>query len=240
MIKTVPGAKELKCYESFLDQTGSFKPCEAKNAKDDFGLPQIITIGIGARIMITKNQNVDDKIVNGTIGTVVDLINEKGVDIIWMRPDDLSVGKIKQGQLSSKNKKLYPNCIPIVRVEGNISVANDNTTYKRKQFPIKLCYAATIHKYQGRSLDQIVIGGFDSRWMQGMLYTALTRCTRAEGLFLQGFRCERIDISLFGNRDRSPNFPPSPSDHPHPHTEHSSPRLSATRISPRPDFGDTI
>ena len=100
MIKTVPGAKELKCYESFLDQTGSFKPCEAKNAKDDFGLPQIITIGIGARIMITKNQNVDDKIVNGTIGTVVDLINEKGVDIIWMRPDDLSVGKIKQGQLS--------------------------------------------------------------------------------------------------------------------------------------------
>ena len=191
MIQTVPGAIDIPCYESRLDQTGTFNRCEVKKAKDDFGLPQNITIGIGARIMITKNQNVDDKIVNGTIGTVVACINEKGVDIIWMKPDDSSVGKLKQSQLTSKQKKMYPNCIPIVKVEANISVADDNSTYKRKQFPIKLCYAATIHKYQGRSLDQIVIGGFDSKWRQGMMYTALTRCRKADGLFLQGFnpRC---------------------------------------------------
>ena len=198
MIETVPGAVELKCYESYLDQTGSFKPCEAKKAKDDFGLPKCIIIGIGARVMITKNQNVDDKIVNGTIGTVLALSNEKGVDTVWMKPDDDSVGKYKQSQLSSKKRKLYPKAIPIVRIEGNISVANDNTTYKRKQFPLKLCYAATIHKYQGRSLDQIVIGGFNSKWMQGMMYTALTRCRKAEGLFLQDFNPYCLKANLDG------------------------------------------
>ena len=201
MIATVPGAVELKCFESFLDQTGSFKPCDAKKAKDDFGLPQSITIGIGARVMITKNQNVDDKIVNGTLGTVAALTNVKGVDMIWMRPDDSSVGKIKISQLNSKQQKTYPGCIPIVRIEGNISVANDNTTYKRKQFPLKLCYAATIHKYQGRSLDQIVIGGFDSKWMQGMLYTALTRCRKAEGLFLQDFNPQCLKANFDGMKE---------------------------------------
>ena len=44
----------------------------------------------------------------------------------------------------------------------------------------------------------------------------------------------------FGNRDRSPKSPPLPSDPPHPLTEHSPPRLSATRISPRPNYGDAI
>ena len=96
---------------------------------------------------------------------------------------------------------MYPSCIPIVRIEGNISVANDNTTYKRKQFPLKLCYAATIHKYQGRSLDQIVIGGFDSKWMPGMLYTALTRCRKAEGLYLQDFNPHCLKANLDGLKE---------------------------------------
>ena len=200
MIETVPGAIEVRCEDSELDQTGSFKTCEAKKAKNDFGLPKTIMIGVGARVMITKNQNVDDKIVNGTIGTVVAYFQENGVDTIWMRPDDSAVAKLKQSQLSSKKRKLYPNCIPIVKIESNISVANDST-YKRRQFPLKLCYAATIHKYQGRSLDEIVIGGFGSTWTQGMMYTALTRCRRADGLFLQDFNPNCLKANMDGLKE---------------------------------------
>merc|ERR1712212_547357 len=200
MIETVPGAIEVRCEDSELDQTGSFKTCNAKQAKNDFGLPKTIMIGVGARVMITKNQNVDDKIVNGTIGTVVAYFQENGVDSIWMRPDDSAVGKLKQSQLSSKKRKLYPNCIPIVKIESNISVANDST-YKRRQFPLKLCYAATIHKYQGRSLDEIVIGGLSSKWTQGMMYTALTRCRRANGLFLQDFNPNCLKANMDGLKE---------------------------------------
>ena len=95
-------------------------------------------------------------------------------------------------------RKKYPGAIPIVRIESNISVAEDNSTYKRRQFPLKLCYAATIHKYQGRSLDQLVIGGFNSTWRQGMLYTALTRCRTAQGLYLDGFKPDALKSNLDG------------------------------------------
>ena len=61
-----------------------------------------------------------------------------------------------------------------------------------------LCWAATIHKYQGRSLDQLVIGGFSSRWTQGMLYTALTRCRTAEGLFLLEFQTNALKANIDG------------------------------------------
>ena len=32
---------------------------------------------------------------------------------------------------------------------------------KRKQFPLSLAWAATIHKYQGQSVNVIVIGGYE-------------------------------------------------------------------------------
>ena len=201
MIATVPNAKEILCKDSKMDHTGSFDICVAKNAKEDFGLPKVLTIGISARVTVTKNHNVDDKIVNGTIGTVVAFSNENGTETIWIKPDDETVGIMKQKDLSKKLRKKYPGAIPIVRIESNISVANDNSTYKRRQFPLKLCYAATIHKYQGRSLDQLVIGGFDSTWMQGMFYTALTRCRTAQGLYLNGFKPDALRSNEDGARE---------------------------------------
>ena len=122
---------------------------------------------------------------------------EGAPNTIWVRPDEKNVGLNKRKGLSRAQRKKYPNAIPVKRVEDNILIANDNSSYKRLQFPLKLCWGATIHKYQGRSLDILVIGGFDSNfWTPGMLYTALTRCRRAEGLFLLGFK-ETALITFF-------------------------------------------
>ena len=66
-------------------------------------MPKILKIGIGARVMITRNYNVDDKI--GTIGTIVAFNNQKGTDTIWMKPDDPSVGKLKQKELTKKTTR---------------------------------------------------------------------------------------------------------------------------------------
>ena len=101
-------------------------------------------MGIGARVMITKNENVEDKIVNGTIGTVVGF-SGSGPDTIWVVPDDKSSGLIKRRSLTRAQRKRYPNAIPIKKVEEHISIANDNSSYKRLQFPLKLCWAATIN-----------------------------------------------------------------------------------------------
>ena len=67
-------------------------------------------MGIGARVMVTKDENVDDKIVNGTIGTVVGF-SGTGPDTIWVVPDDKSCGLIKRRSLTRAQRKRYPNAI---------------------------------------------------------------------------------------------------------------------------------
>ena len=168
MIKTISNVNKITARESVMDETGSFKITSVKKAKDDQGLPAELEVGIGAQVMVTRNQNVEDGIVNGMLGTVTGFTNSENqqVNIIWVKPDDKKAGMMKRRELKREFQSKFPGAIPIKRVEANIVVAT-NSTYKRCQFPLKLCFAATIHKYQGRSMDVLVMGGFKGKGWKG-------------------------------------------------------------------------
>ena len=222
---------QIVAEDSERDETGSFCICDIQKVKDDQGLPSILTVGIGARAMITKNENVEDKIVNGTIGTIVaiDKSSNEYITTIWLKPDDNTVGHIKRKTLNNNERQNYPFAIPIKRVNSNITVAK-NSTYKRKQFPLKLCYAATIHKYQGRSLDEVVIGGFNGcQWRPGMFYTALTRCRSAKGLYLDGFNSKALISNFKGHQEIERIRKESMIEYDHP-------RLSFFNLYPKEDW----
>ena len=201
-MKNIPKTFEIKPNDSVMDVSGSFKVSDQKEAKEDNGLPDSLLVGIGARVMITRNQDVEDKIVNGSLGSIIGLDFFKSNNIvktIWVQLDDSKAGIIKRLSLDAELKKKYPKAIPIKREEAYLNVARGNSSFKRSQFPLKLAYAATIHKYQGRSLDQIVIGGFkNSFWKGGMFYTALTRARTSKGVFLPGFDPKCIKCNIKG------------------------------------------
>ena len=66
----------------------------------------------------------------------------------------------------------------------------------RKQFPLILAFAVTIHKCQGLSLDCAIIDLSSDVFATGMAYVVLSRVRTLEGLHLVAFDPKSIKVSL--------------------------------------------
>ena len=71
----------------------------------------------------------------------------------------------------------------IERVRSKFQVLKFFYVY-RKQLPLILAYAITIHKCQGLSLDRVIIDLSDRVFSPGMAYVALSRVRTIEGVYL--------------------------------------------------------
>lgn len=178
------------------------KPSSMKNFKfsndDRFtgGLPEVLTVAIGARVILTRNIDVSDGLANGTQGIIIDikfLPNNKPVAVIILF-DSPNVGK--NARLDSKfNLSPYKApVVPILQIEATFSPTSSKATVSRKQFPLRLCWATSIHKIQGATLDNIVVS-FDNRFNSGQAYVALSRVKKLENLFLTSFYENKITTS---------------------------------------------
>jgi ATP-dependent DNA helicase PIF1 len=74
----------------------------------------------------------------------------------------------------------FTGAIAIHRVDGTFVVSRA-FRYKRKQFPLHVAYATTIHKCQAKTLNDIVVS-MAGRYSEGQAYVALSRVTSLEGL----------------------------------------------------------
>ena len=119
--------------------------------------------------MFLKN-DYQGKWVNGTLGTVADMDDDK----ITVSTDTGSYivqrtsWENNQYTYSKKEKKLKKQLI------GTFT-----------QFPLKLAYAITIHKSQGKTFDNVEIHLVNGAFDHGQLYVALSRATTLEGLLLR-------------------------------------------------------
>ena len=53
------------------------------------------------------------------------------------------------------------------------------------QFPLKLAWAMTIHKSQGKTFDRVVIDMGSGAFAHGQSYVALSRCRTLDGITLR-------------------------------------------------------
>lgn len=131
----------------------------------DMPTPEHLTLKPGARVMSLINDR-EDTYMNGTLGTVIEC-EKDGVTVAF-----------DGGQ--TKFVPLYSwNITKPTMVDGKTR-SRPIGTYK--QVPLKLAWAITIHKSQGQTFDSATV--FPECWDYGQLYTALSRLTRVENLYI--------------------------------------------------------
>ncbi|XP_063048589.1 uncharacterized protein LOC134442280 [Engraulis encrasicolus] len=143
-----------------------------------------LCLGIGARVILIKNIDLSDNLVNGVCGSVTHIVQKDATSLptmVYVLFDDPKVGLQRRKQQPCPNVHLT-NSTPICPVEERI----DYKGGMRRQIPLKLAYALTIHKVQGLTLDQAVVS-LGKVFAPGQAYVALSRVKSLPGLIIQQF-----------------------------------------------------
>jgi len=152
-----------------IDGTSSEKVKHSANVNSDVsrtaGLEGELKLAIGARVMLRRKFNMEDGLVNRSIGTLLEFVYVRDT------AKELYI-KFDNGIC----KKIARSIIPFELLKGIYVFRN--------KFPISLPCALTIHKSPGISLSCALIDIGPLTFGPGMSYVALSRVTSLTGLYL--------------------------------------------------------
>jgi ATP-dependent DNA helicase PIF1 len=175
------GLIEKKEKTFIAEKTGTF-------AKNLYPNDEEVRIKEGSQIMFICNDK-ERRWVNGTIGKVLEIFNEKdensGVLETFVRIEK-SNGKVVEVKRHTWEISKY------VYIDGKFERKNLGTF---NQIPIKLAWAITIHKSQGKTFDKIIIDLERGGFAHGQTYVAISRCSSLEGVVLKR-KLKKSDIIM--------------------------------------------
>lgn len=139
-------------------------PVEFLRSQNPSSLPPAqLKLKIGAPIMLLRNLFPKEGLCNGTRMIITNLRSHTIETTI--------LGGHFHGQ---------PCCIPRITLTQNIE--EGGWIHHRKQLPIRLCFAMTINKAQGQSLDIVGIDLRKPPFTHGQFYVAISRVTDVNNL----------------------------------------------------------
>jgi ATP-dependent exoDNAse (exonuclease V) alpha subunit len=130
-----------------------------------------LRLKLGAQVMFLKN-DPQRRFANGTIGKITYLDNEE-IKVQLLSPEGILQTVVVD--------RFEWEVIKYQLGEGTLD-AKVIGTYK--QFPLKLAWAMTIHKSQGKTFDRVIIDMKGGAFETGQTYVALSRCRTFEGIVL--------------------------------------------------------
>jgi ATP-dependent DNA helicase PIF1 len=123
----------------------------------------------GAQIMMVKN-DPNKQWVNGSLG-VIQKLSQDSIKVSFggysCSVEPMTWEKIDY-EYNHDNGKIEPNVIGTFR-----------------QYPIKLAWAITVHKSQGKTFDKVIVDLGNGAFAHGQAYVALSRCTSFQGIRLR-------------------------------------------------------
>ena len=178
--------------------------------------PKFIELKKGAQVMLIKN--MDEGLVNGSLGKVIAFMTETNFEIYHRNPDifddDVSLEELAEEDQKARNRILKsknpaPNSgreFPLVRFsiadgtsrdllvqpeDWKVELPNGEVQAQRSQLPLILAWALSIHKAQGQTLERVKID-LKKIFEKGQAYVALSRATSQAGLEVQNFDKARV------------------------------------------------
>lgn len=131
-----------------------------------------LSLKIGAQAMLLNNDS-QGRWINGSIGKVVGIEYEEGS--VLMEFED------------GKKEAVSPYTWSIYNYSYNSELNSLETEVVGSftQYPLKLAWALTIHKSQGKTFEKVIIDMGRGAFAHGQTYVALSRCVSLEGLILK-------------------------------------------------------
>lgn len=130
-----------------------------------------LTLKIGARVMFLNNDQYD-RWINGTVGTIKAIHEEGMVEIELDDSEMLEVTPFRWDMYRSN-------------YNADSGQIEHEVTGSFTQLPLKLAWAITIHKSQGKTFDKVIIDLGRGAFAPGQVYVALSRCRTFEGIILK-------------------------------------------------------
>jgi ATP-dependent exoDNAse (exonuclease V) alpha subunit len=138
----------------------------------NFPADETLELKVGAQVMFLRNDSGQGgdgpRWVNGTIGSVVRIDSNVWVDV------DGEVHEVEPAVWERFKYTYNPLTKKLTK-----DVAAEFT-----QFPLRLAWAVTIHKSQGKTYDSAIIDLGARAFSPGQTYVALSRLTSLDGLYL--------------------------------------------------------
>ncbi len=168
-----------------------------QNTHDTRGLPGSLTLAPGIKVLVTKNIDISDHLVNGVTGTVKKIAIDPKSPVngtIFVKFDSNDVGA--QAKTHSPHKTL----VPIQAITVNFPLAKRTSVrVERKMYPLVECFALTSHKAQGSTYSFMkaifTLPETVKSFQPGQAYTILSRVTSRQGLLLVDFSPDVIKVN---------------------------------------------
>ena len=132
---------------------------------------EALELMVGAQVMFLRNDTQGQgevRWVNGSIGTVTKITANVEVEIDGVRYEvEPATWERHKYSYDPATKKLEKEVVA-----------------EFSQFPLRLAWAVTIHKSQGKTYDQAIVDLGSRAFSPGQTYVALSRITALEGLYL--------------------------------------------------------